>query len=166
VLILFKKRFLIAFALIVLKNSFFFQFILITLTSLFTLGYFLIYKPFSTTHINFMEFMNEITLLACLYTCLLFTDYEPGENAAAQIDKPQVGWFFITIVLTNLAINFCGILSVIAKFIIVLLRKAKAIYYILKRLWTEFTSLQERVVEIRPEAIESSDASAVYVTHP
>jgi hypothetical protein len=46
------------------------------------------YKPFSTTHINFMELMNEITLLACLITCLLFTDYEPGESAATQIDKP------------------------------------------------------------------------------
>jgi hypothetical protein len=161
VLILFSKRFIIAFALIVLKNSFMLQFLLTTLTSLFTLGYFIIYHPFSTTHINRMEFVNEITLLACLYICLLFTDYEPGEKS--EIDKPQVGWLFITIVLINLAINFAGILSLIGKFIIVVGRKAKAMYIILKRLWGEYTSKQERVVEIRPE---SSDSNAVYVGHP
>ncbi len=73
--ILFSKRLIIAFALIVLKNSFIFQFLLITMSSLISLSYFLIYQPFSTTHINRMELVNEVTLIACLYTCLLFTDY-------------------------------------------------------------------------------------------
>ncbi len=79
--------------------------------------------------------MNEITFMACLYTCLLFTDYQPGENAL--IDKSRVGWGFIGIVLINLAINFAGIISVIAKFIIVLLKKAKTIYSKIKRLCGE-----------------------------
>jgi hypothetical protein len=71
------------------------------------------------------------------------------------------------IVLVNLAINFAGILSVIAKFIIVVLRKAKATYLILKRLWSEYTSKKEKVVEMRPENSErSSDLKAVYVAHP
>ena len=84
-----------------------------------------------------------------------------------MIDKPQVGWSFIIIVLVNLAINFAGILSVIGKFIIVVVRKAKAIYLILKRLWSEYTSKKESVVEIRPEISESSsDNKAVYVAHP
>ena len=65
--------------------------------------------------------------------------------------------------LVNLAINFAGILSVIGKFIIVVVRKAKAIYLILKRLWSEYTSKKESVVEMRPEVTESSsDNKAVY----
>jgi len=51
------------------------------------------------------------------------------------IDRSEVGWFLITLILINLAINFIGIFSVIGKFIIVLYRKAKAIYQILKNLW-------------------------------
>ena len=50
----------------------------------------------------------------------------------------------------------------IGKFIIVLLRKAKDIYLNLKKLLSEYTMKQKRVVEIRPEVIKSSDASAVY----
>ena len=55
----------------------------------------------------------------------------------------------------------------IGKFIIVVVRKAKAMYLILKRLWSEYTSKKESVVEIRPEISESfSDNKAVYVAHP
>ncbi len=55
----------------------------------------------------------------------------------------------------------------IAKFIVVVVRKAKAMYLILKRLWSEYTSKKEKVVEIRPESSErSSDLKAVYVAHP
>ena len=50
----------------------------------------------------------------------------------------------------------------IGKFIIVLLRKAKDIYLNLKKLLSEYTMKQKRVVEIRPEVIKSSDNSAVY----
>lgn len=141
VLILFFKRLVISFSLVVVRTSFILQFLLVTVTTLVTLTYYIKYRPFSTDHINRMELMNEITLMACLYTCLLFTDYQPGENSV--IDKPRVGWAFICIVLINLAINFAGIISVIFKFIIVLFRKAKAMYTILKRLWGEFNSKKD-----------------------
>jgi hypothetical protein len=50
---------------------------------------------------------------------------------------------------------------VIGKFIIVLLRKAKDIYLNLKKLLSEYTMKQKRVVEIRPEVIKSSDANFI-----
>jgi hypothetical protein len=98
-----------------------------------TLSYYIKFRPFSTAHIHRMEVINELTLLSCLYTCFLFTDYQPEDNLL--IDRSELGWFLITLILINLAINFIGIFSIIGKFIMVLYRKAKAIYHILKNLW-------------------------------
>ncbi len=92
-----------------------------------------------------MEIVNELTLLACLYTCLLFTDYQPSEGVS--VDRPRVGWAFIIIVLINLGINFAGIMSMVAKALIVFARKVREKYRILKKLWKEY-SRKEEVVPI------------------
>lgn len=147
VLMLFIKRLTVAFTLAILRSSFLLQFFLVTSISQAALAYYIICKPFSTTYLNRMEIVNEVTLLACLYTCLLFTDYQPSETVI--VDKPRVGWVFIIIVLINLGINFAGILSMVAKVSIVIYRKAKEKYRILKRLWEEY-SHKEGVVPIEP----------------
>jgi hypothetical protein len=133
VLLLFLKRFTMAFSLVVLRSSFLLQFLFITLVSQASLAYYIICKPFSTLYLNRMEIVNEVTLLSCLYTCLLFTDYQPSETVT--VDRPGVGWVIITFVLINLGINFAGILTMVARAVIVFLRKAQLI---VKRMWEEY----------------------------
>lgn len=94
-----------------------------------------------------MEIVNELTLLACLYTCLLFTDYQPSEEVT--VDRPRVGWAFIIIVLINLGINFAGIMSMVVKALIVFARKVRENYRIIKRLWEEY-KFKKEVVPIQP----------------
>jgi hypothetical protein len=80
--VLFAKRFTMAIAIVAVRNEggFVWQFVIVAGVSMTTLSYYIKFRPFSTAHIHRMEVINELTLLACLYTCFLFTDYQPGDN--------------------------------------------------------------------------------------
>ena len=47
-----------------------------------------------------MEIFNELTILVCFNSCLLFTDViEPN-------DRYFIGWFYITVVALNITVNW------------------------------------------------------------
>ncbi len=128
ILVLFAKRFTIAFTLVIARQTYMLQFFIVGFVSLCTLVYYIKYRPFSTDYIHNMELVNEVTLIICLYFCLVFTDYQPSEELDVWFHKPTLGWVFIIIVLLNLAINFAGIFLIIIRFLIRMFHKALGLY--------------------------------------
>ena len=76
-------------------------------------------KPMNSGILNFVEIINESTFLLCLNMCYLFTNLIPSDD-----QQYYDGWFFILVVLINVALNF---LILIVQYIQAILGMMKAI---------------------------------------
>ena len=89
-----------------------------------TLVFYLWEMPFSNLYLNRIELMNEGTFLMALWSCFVFNDFEESTEM-----KSRLGWAFIFLVLTNLAVNFFGIFYQIFTVLRNLYHKFKNLYY-------------------------------------
>lgn len=81
-----------------------YQFIQIYFSILSSLGlimYLLKVMPYEDKLLNVIELFNEMSLLACSYTLLAFTDYVDDVHR-----RSEIGWFYASLVSVNFAVNW------------------------------------------------------------
>ena len=67
----------------------------------------------NSTFLDCLEILNEVTLLLCSYMLYLFTDYVDNIKT-----RYMLGWYFIGLAVSNIAINFIIIICKVVKGVI------------------------------------------------
>lgn len=93
---------------------------LLTLHSVLVLSYVSFVRPFELPLLNFMEVINEASILAATYHLFFFTDY---------VDDPElqytIGWSILGVTVFNIAVNMLVMFTTSLRKVWLLYRKLK-----------------------------------------
>lgn len=61
--------------------------------------------------LNYVEFMNELTFLSCLYICFLFTDITDNYDYRSAYGRGMIYLVLCNIILNAIFLIYCGIIG-------------------------------------------------------
>ena len=114
------RRLIYAFSIILFINYLAFQIMIMLFLSTLMLSYIVLFRPFHNPLLNFLEIVNEITLILCLECAAVFTDFVEDPYA-----KYYTGYAIIGIVGIDILINIIAMVKVGAQAIVVKVRKCR-----------------------------------------
>ena len=115
---------MLSFIVILLTQHTLIQIFLFWIVSLIHQRYLLVYTPYESKKLNFIEIFNEIIFFTAINLMILFSDYLRDPYL-----KYNLGWGFISLIVLQIAVNFILIIVDIALNVIrklkVLINKSK-----------------------------------------